>query len=159
MAQTRSRTFGYAACLRQCRGGLAKQDNRDLACPRTKRPAGRSCQEYPYACTEEGGANAITGEVSIAEQRLEGATLSILVTAFGMKKGDKIFVIPVSKKYTPEKKLEEVKEKKLKIDNWYEFLPGIIEKLFRRMLPPIIIPEGFDPGRTTSGGGFNQIPI
>jgi hypothetical protein len=124
---------------------MLKKQKRNEVCPTSNnpRPSGQSCQEYPFACTEEGGITkagwATTGLVPIDEQWFEGAGISILITVFGMKPGDKILVIPIAEKYTPMRQPATKDEKRIK---WYEIGAGIFENILNKFSPKIpIIPE------------------
>ena len=71
--------------------------NRSIACPRGKYSVpGKSCDEYPYASTEEGGTGsgrvAATAPVPVAEQDLQRNQLSLFYRRFGYVGGTKFCV-------------------------------------------------------------------
>jgi hypothetical protein len=69
--------------------------NRSKACPRsfTKTYPKSSCDEYPFASTEEGGAGARTEEVHKDEQDCQGGTLSTSYRYQNIKDGDRFLVV------------------------------------------------------------------
>jgi hypothetical protein len=67
-------------------GNPRPNPNRNSACRGwvAPPPPNTSCDEYPYASTLEGGANASTMGVPPAEQSTQGGVLSIFYDRFGM---------------------------------------------------------------------------
>jgi hypothetical protein len=71
----------------------------------------------------------------------EGAGISILITVFGMKSGDKILTVPIAKKYTPMKQTAPATKDEKRIE-WYEIGAQIMQEILKRFAPKIpIIPE------------------
>jgi len=105
---------------------------------------GESLDEYPYASTMEGGANASVLPVPNEEQSIQGGQLGGLVTSKKMKTGDQIFVIPVPSGQEPQKVPEE---------DFTPIIINILENLLKKGLPRIVWPPGFNPPLPKSGPG------
>ncbi|MGZ4057252.1 MAG: NucA/NucB deoxyribonuclease domain-containing protein [Bacteroidia bacterium] len=56
-----------------------------------------SCEEYPPACTAEGGLGAFTACVPASEQNIQGGQIGSMVRWNNLKSGDKFLVILVPK--------------------------------------------------------------
>lgn len=91
----RALASGYPSILHYIKGNKALKDqNRDDALK--GKPGGDpSPDEYPYACTYEGGCGASVQYVPLSEQRKQGGQLSILSTLLTDK--DAFLVVPLSK--------------------------------------------------------------
>lgn len=55
-----------------------------------------TCDEYPFASSMEGGLGAQLRSVSIAEQRIQGGTLSAFISANKLKAGDEFQVMVIN---------------------------------------------------------------
>jgi Deoxyribonuclease NucA/NucB len=51
-------------------------------------PAGQSLDEYPFACSAEGGCGAFVRAVPVSEQSYQGGVLSSFFQRFGISAGD-----------------------------------------------------------------------
>ncbi|MGB3442638.1 MAG: NucA/NucB deoxyribonuclease domain-containing protein [Actinophytocola sp.] len=76
------------------RNSAKQATNRAAACGKfvAKYPGG-SCDEYAFATTDEGGANARTEEVPIREQRCQGGALNAGYAKAGIQQGEEFLVI------------------------------------------------------------------
>jgi len=90
---------GRPGALHRARSGIAAR--RRAACPpavvkrfRRARPDG-SCDEYPFASTEEGGAGASIANVPAAAQRVQGGLMSGFYSSQRMLDGDAFHVAVV----------------------------------------------------------------
>jgi hypothetical protein len=90
--------------------------------------------------------------VDAKEQSIQGFTISLLLLC-GMQNGDKIIVIPISKKmeemYFPK---PETKPGPAPVP---ELTPGILEKILDKFLPriPMLDPDLWRPGN------YNESPV
>ncbi|WP_128637636.1 NucA/NucB deoxyribonuclease domain-containing protein [Streptomyces sp. C] len=75
-----------------------ERDNRNAACPASrKRPAGKSCDEYPFARTNQGAAKSERRDwgwawVPVSEQRQQGGRVSAFYQTQRVLDGDRFWV-------------------------------------------------------------------
>jgi hypothetical protein len=67
--------------------------NRPIATEGIPRVPGLSIDEYPFACTNEGGAGAWIGHVPPGEQFIQGGVISDFLQRNGLQAGDAFTVI------------------------------------------------------------------
>lgn len=122
------------------------QKRRNAAMKANKVPASSEYDrdEYPYATTKEGGANASVAKVPSNENRSHGAYLGALIKSNDMKTGDNfnIILIPNKDNKKPQPEPLSVPEK----DPIPVFPPiggGVLkslDRIFQRITPIIILP-------------------
>lgn len=77
------------------RASAAVRDaNRDVALRGQRRaPEGMSLDEYPFACSVQGGAGACVSAVPVAEQSYQGGVLSSFFQKYAIQVGDAFRVV------------------------------------------------------------------
>jgi RHS repeat-associated protein len=102
--------------------------------------------EYPFASTLEGGPGARVILAPAEEQLMQMHQLRMFYRQYFPSGNGKFLVFPVKKDRTPGRQKAPV----------FSMPPGLLEKLFERFLPPILIPEGMDfgPQRVIPGQSF-----
>lgn len=90
IAQNFDDAVAQGAPTRLARVATAARDANRRAALRGQPPAqaGQSLDEYPFACSEEGGAGSIVREVPRGEQNYQGGKLSRFFQNFGVRPGD-----------------------------------------------------------------------
>lgn len=80
------------------RNSALKHDNREASCPQSRpRPEGKSCDEYPFASTDQGGSkvappNSGWAWVPVKEQDSQGGLISSFYSKFRVLDGDAYWV-------------------------------------------------------------------
>jgi hypothetical protein len=76
------------------RNSAKQAANRIAACGSfTPKYPGGSCDEYPFATTNEGGSGARTEEVPVREQRCQGGAVNAGYTKADIRQGDEFLVV------------------------------------------------------------------
>ena len=85
---------GHPALLHRGEPGSGTA-NRALACTAAIKAQLKplSCDEYPHASSQEGGANASTAGVPGGEQRIQGGTVNATYTVNNLQPGDEFLVV------------------------------------------------------------------
>jgi RHS repeat-associated protein len=119
-----------------------KKDRRDIALYDYKRkafmPEGYSWDEYPFACTMEGGKGSIVKAVPIAEQQRQGSDLGTAILMAHLKKGEHILVIPVADSQSTEAVPQ------ADISGWMAI--HVIESILSKFSPTIVLPPVMPEG-------------
>jgi RHS repeat-associated protein len=95
--------------------------------------------EFPLKCTDEGGAGAAINEIPALDNIKHGGYIGNIVQANKMQTGDYFLFVPI-----PDIPIPGTETQKSTESN-YEWVPGAIEKILQRFMPPIIVPPYMDP--------------
>jgi len=80
-----AQNVGYPDTLTYIGGDTSR---RSMALDGVPKIPGYSRDEYPFACTAEGGAGAWVGHVPANQQSAQGGLISSFVRKYGIKSGD-----------------------------------------------------------------------